>query len=117
MIGEAGDADNRDILNLLGKATLLKLPLKAKLKATETEFRGIWLFKTGEVFRVEVSKSDDKWTAEILQITEKQLAVGSGGAYALGAMLAGKNAVEAVKIACRLDNNSGLPVESISFES
>ncbi len=35
---------------------------------------------------------------------------GSGEAYAMTAMLCGKSAIEAVKIACKLDIYSGLPV-------
>lgn len=117
ILGCAGEADVRDLISILGKASLSKMPLKAKLRATEGQFRGIWVFPTGEVFRVLVEYEDGKWDAEILPIFEPYAAVGSGGGYALGAMLAGKSAIEAVRIACKLDNNSGLPVESIKLES
>lgn len=116
VVGCAGDADVRDILSLLGKATLHKMPLKSKLKETQTMFKGIWVFPTGEVFKVSVEYLENKWDAEILPILESQVAVGSGGQYAMGAMAAGKTAIEAVRIACRLDNNSGLPIESFKFE-
>lgn len=117
LIGCAGDADCRDLVTILGKATLNKMPTKAKLRGTETFFRGIWVFPTGEVFKVSVEFEENKWDAEIMPILEPQIAVGSGGAYALGAMLAGKSAIEAVKIACKLDNNCDLPVESMSIEA
>jgi hypothetical protein len=120
VVGCAGDSDNRDVLALLGKATLTKMPTKIKLAGTKTEFQGLWVFPTGEVFRVEVEhKARDgvsDWTAEILPILNPEAAVGSGSGYALGAMLAGKSAIEAVKIACKIDSNSGLPVESIKIE-
>lgn len=40
---------------------------------------------------------------------------GSGGPYAMAAMLAGATAPEAVKIACRLDPSSGGAVQKLSF--
>ena len=117
LIGCAGDSDCRDLVLILGKSTLNKMPTKVKLRSTETFFRGIWVFPTGEVFRVSVECEDSKWDAEILPVFEPQIAVGSGGAYALGAMLAGKTAIEAVKIACKLDNDCGLPVESMTIDT
>lgn len=41
---------------------------------------------------------------------------GSGGHYAMAAMLAGATAPEAVKIACRLDPSSGGAVQKLSFD-
>lgn len=41
---------------------------------------------------------------------------GSGGEYALGAMMVGATAVEAVKAACKLDSGSGGPVRSIQVK-
>lgn len=48
-----------------------------------------------------------------MDITGTRYAIGSGADFALGAMHAGKSAAVAVKIACELDPNSGLPVETI----
>lgn len=50
-------------------------------------------------------------------VLDRYVAVGSGGDIALGAMEAGKSAVQAVEIACRRDSNSGPPVESLNFLS
>ena len=116
VIGGAGDADIRDVLSLLQKASITKLPTRAKLVATKTEFSGIWVFPTGEVFTVEIKERSPDWMAEVFQVQESVAAVGSGAAYAMGAMMAGKSAIEAVKIACKLDNNCGLPVEHITLE-
>lgn len=44
-------------------------------------------------------------------------ACGSGADYALGAMCAGKDAREAVEIACRLDVNSGMGIDVIEVPS
>lgn len=41
--------------------------------------------------------------------------IGSGCEYAMGAMMAGKNPTEAVRIAAQLDINSALPVRTLSL--
>lgn len=46
----------------------------------------------------------------------KPAAIGSGAAAALGAMLAGKNATEAVRIACKIDPNSRPPIRSYALD-
>ena len=46
----------------------------------------------------------------------KHTAIGSGAPFAMGAMLAGKSAVDAVKIAIKLDPNSGGRVVSRSID-
>lgn len=113
VVGCAGDSDARDVLDLLGKATLTKWPTKNALAKTETVFQGIWVFpEDDKVFIVEIELLDGKWTAEIRPLLDACASVGSGSRYAMGAMLAGKSAVDAVKIACRLDSSCGLPVES-----
>jgi ATP-dependent protease HslVU (ClpYQ) peptidase subunit len=50
-----------------------------------------------------------------IRLTEKRWAVGSGADYALGAMVAGKSAIEAVRIASRLDNSSGMGMNAVWF--
>lgn len=42
-------------------------------------------------------------------------AIGSGGAAAMAAMYCGKSAVEAVKIACKVDPYTGGPVRSLKL--
>lgn len=49
-------------------------------------------------------------TCALVPFEADHYAVGSGGDYAIGAMDAGKSAIEAVKIACRHDCNSSLPL-------
>lgn len=44
-------------------------------------------------------------------------AAGSGADYAMGAMAAGKDAKEAVEIACRFDINCGLGVDVLMAEN
>lgn len=42
-------------------------------------------------------------------------AIGSGSPFAMAAMLAGKTPTEAVKIACKMDSNSGMGVKFINL--
>jgi ATP-dependent protease HslVU (ClpYQ) peptidase subunit len=46
------------------------------------------------------------------RITDPYYAIGTGSYAALAAMLCGKTPEEAVEIACRVDNNSGPPVQT-----
>lgn len=46
----------------------------------------------------------------------KFFALGSGGPFALAAMYAGASATEAVKIAAKIDTNTGLPVKTLKIK-
>lgn len=46
----------------------------------------------------------------------KFFALGSGGPYALAAMYAGASAAEAVKIAAKIDTNTGLPIKTLKVK-
>ena len=48
------------------------------------------------------------------RIITKRWAIGSGCDYALGAMAAGKSAADAIRIASKLDVNTGLGVDTLS---
>lgn len=115
VVASAGDADCREVLHLLGKATLNRMPTRKALLSTTTAFQGIWVFPGCKpVFRVSIEHSDS-WTAEIIEILDDWAVAGTGGSYAAGAILAGKSAIEAVRIACKLDANCGLPVRSVKI--
>lgn len=119
LLGKAGDADARDVVSLLSKATYRKLPSRKELAETRTDFRGILAFPNGRVFAVAVEKlgdGDSSWTGEIVEVEERMCAVGSGYQFALGAMAAGKTAKQAVEIACRYDNNSQAPVRVVPLK-
>lgn len=51
-----------------------------------------------------------------VEVEDRFHAIGSGAAYALGAMACGKTAPEAVRIACRYDGYSGLPIVSMQLK-
>lgn len=117
VVGTAGDADSRELLDLLGRATLKRLPSRADLAATKTNFHGLWAFPNGTLFGIYIEPvdrvSEIQWSGELVEIVERWAAVGSGSGYAMGAMLAGKNASEAVGIACKLDSNCQMPIKSV----
>ncbi len=50
-----------------------------------------------------------------LEIEAKFHAIGAGAYIALGAMHQGATAIQAVKIACKIESSCGLPVQSITL--
>jgi ATP-dependent protease HslVU (ClpYQ) peptidase subunit len=52
-----------------------------------------------------------KW----LPVKDKHYAIGSGSHFAMGAMQAGKNPEEAVKVAMKLDKGTGFGVTKVVF--
>lgn len=72
------------------------------------------LFDAGEDFGALIWDGKSLWECNrlcrMVRVEEPYFAVGSGAQFALAAMDCGKSAREAVRIACRRDNNSGLPV-------
>jgi ATP-dependent protease HslVU (ClpYQ) peptidase subunit len=57
------------------------------------------------------------WDSNLIKIRIIQdfFAVGSGAQFALGALRAGADPVRAVEIAAQEDNNSGLPIDSVTY--
>ena len=55
-----------------------------------------------------VAEDSIDWTGPHKGMT--MYAIGSGGDFAMGAMVAGRSAIEAVRIACQLDAYSATPV-------
>lgn len=118
ILGCAGDDDDRDIQEMLTKATPSRMPSRKALAETEMDFAGIMVFPNGRVFRVEVEYDDDKttWGASVFEIKDTICAVGTGAELAVGAMEAGATPEEAVVIACRRDvAHCALPVQSITL--
>lgn len=89
--------------------------------------RGFWHLATGEIDKldlagVEILCVDDTgqlWYAEDgldwIPIADKCWAIGSGRDFAMGAMAMGATAVEAVRIASKLNNSTGLGVDWVRF--
>jgi ATP-dependent protease HslVU (ClpYQ) peptidase subunit len=52
----------------------------------------------------------------LVEVEEPKYAIGSGAPYAMTAMDCGKSAEQAVRLACRRDPSSGLPVITMTLE-
>lgn len=117
VLGTAGDADVRLLFEVLGKASLKRLPSKADLAITKTCFSGLWAWPNGTLYAIDIEprefSGNHEWDGQLYEIVERCASAGSGGSYAMGAMLAGKSAVEAVSISCKLDSFCQMPVKSI----
>lgn len=122
VLGTAGDDDIRKLVKLLNKSQgPSDLPSKKRLAKTQTDFKGILAFPTGELFIIHIAQpcsldvNIDEWTAYVCEIKDSMCAVGSGAPYAYGAMEAGKTAAQAVEIACKRDIMSALPVQTLEL--
>jgi hypothetical protein len=116
LFGASGDGDVRAVLALIDKVKSPdKLPTKAELAATRCELTGIIVFKTGQVWMIAIERQGEHFDAMVWPANRSIAGVGSGGELAIGAMAAGKNAIEAVRIACRYDINSRAPVHTVKL--
>lgn len=59
--------------------------------------------------------ADGRWPE--FPLADKHIAIGSGGMAAQAAMLMGASAIEAVRIACHLDDGSSAPVHSAKLKT
>ena len=72
----------------------------------KADFEAVVLDKNGKLWHYDETLTP----AEIL---EPFFSIGTGAHAALGALHAGASPEQAVEIACKIDNNSGLPVQII----
>lgn len=79
-------------------------------KAPEGSYQALVIDPSGKATEVECGKYLPRMNRT------KFHAIGSGAPFALAAMYAGATAVEAVKIATKIDTNSGLPVKSLRIQ-
>ncbi|SRR5258708_4887579 len=124
LLGQAGDNDARAIEKMLDKVkTPAGLPARDDLLRIRLDYMGLLVLPRGRVFKVSLThNSEANWgegfdeDVGIWEISGAFTAVGSGKAFAIGAMAAGKSAVEAVRIACRYDINSRAPVHQVTLK-
>jgi hypothetical protein len=76
----------------------------------ESAVEGIVLDKDG----IYLWNSGDPEPERLLNV--EQFAVGSGGCAARVAMILGKSVTEAVELACRVDDNSGMPLQVLKLK-
>jgi 20S proteasome alpha/beta subunit len=114
LLGLAGDADARDIVAILERTTPSRLPSRARLSELQCAVSALLVFPGGRVFRVTVAHVGqiNTWQAEVIEISEPVVAIGSGAAYAYGALDHGASPAEAVQAACRRDVYCALPVQT-----
>jgi 20S proteasome alpha/beta subunit len=115
VLGTAGDSDDRDVRELLSKATPRKMPSRAQLAELKNQFNGVLVFPKGTVYTVDVYHREfdheGEWAASVDFIRDMMIAVGCGAQYAYGAMEVGADPIAAVRAACRRDTACALPVQ------
>ncbi len=123
LLGQAGDNDARAIEELLDKVKRPSmLPTREALQSTRVDFYGLLVLPGERIFHIATAHTDEQgWVKEdeddagVWEGNRGIAAAGSGAKLALGAMDAGASAASAVRIACRWDINSRLPVHQLSL--
>lgn len=115
LLGTAGDSDDRDVRDLLARATPRKMPSRNVLAEIKGVFSGLMVFPRGQVFTVEIwhreFDHEGEWAASADPIRDEIVALGCGAQFAYGAMEVGATPVEAVRATCRRDTACALPVQ------
>lgn len=92
-----------DVHSCLKLVNLLKKPKSAKPEFADTDTASALILKAGLLYYIDTK-------CILIRIDDDFAAIGSGANAALAAMHCGRSPSEAVKIACLVDMNSGLPV-------
>lgn len=113
LLGMSGDGDGRDLEALLERATPRRMPTRQQLADLKMDVFALLVFPRGQMFTItgEYDKKREGWCGEVFPIDDKFVAVGSGKAYAYGAMEVGASPAEAVRAACRRDLLCAPPVQ------
>jgi len=120
LLGQAGDNDGREMVTFLDKIKSPKqLPTRSALMELGISFVGVLVLPRGHAFMVASRENPKDFDDEcgIWECNRGFIATGSGSDIALGAMAAGKSAADAVKIACKFDINSRLPVHVLKLRN
>lgn len=119
LIGEAGDLDTREMLALLQDVKKFSdIPYANKLAEMKIDYAALLVLPNNEVYMISIENDqavEETYKAAVWRVTKNGTAVGSGGQIAIGAMRAGRDAREAVGIACNEDPNSKSPVHVVSL--
>ena len=113
LLASVGDDDIRDLYPLFNIdnysleneqwSIYHLLPSRSELAALQINYTGLFLYNR-EIFKIDIDKENDDWYGNISKLNwESNYAIGSGSKFALGAMLNGATAEEAVKIAAKVD--------------
>jgi hypothetical protein len=120
LLGSAGDPDSRVINKMFDEVITPKdFPSYEDLFALEITYTGLLVLPDGSVWLINTSADHKPNTAldsvgifPAFQISS----IGSGGDIALGAVLAGADVEEAVRIACERDISSRPPVHVVPLK-
>ena len=111
LIGTAGDDDCREVMELFDNVKDENdFPSRGQMAATHTNFGGLLVLPNKAVYTIDIGYQElgerlgGQWDGSITRIYGKYAIMGSGGSYAMGAMVSGASAVDAVKAACKLDS-------------
>jgi hypothetical protein len=119
LFGQAGDDDNRQLIDLLNDVkTPSKLPSREAITKTFLDFSAILILPKGKVYHVFLHEPDpdqanSRWDGGLYEVSDGYFAVGSGAVSALSAMDAGASARDAVLIACKRDFYTRSPVHTV----
>lgn len=120
LLGEAGDNDSRAVQALLQNVKNFdQMPFAREFAKCEVDYSGLILFPNGEMAQITIERQNTSWdtyVANAFPANRGCSAVGSGSHLAVGAMISGKSARQAVAIACNWDPRSKLPVHTMQCE-
>lgn len=119
MLGEAGMSDNRAIVALFDNVKDEgDLPTRAELEATKSEGSYIVVLPDKSVYHIEIDEVDNyaRFVAQVMPSKVGPCAVGHGADYAIAAMALGKDAVGAVKLACKYSAYCRGPINTMRLE-
>jgi len=120
LLGTAGDCDARALMVMLDNVTNSEsLPTRLELKELEMSLEGLLVLPNKEVWQIDIEWSEQEhegfWDAQAWQIEDDVAAVGSGAAFALGAMGHGADPIEAIRSAVRFDLFSCAPLQCLTL--
>ena len=122
LLGMGGCNDSRQFIELLDNVkTFKQLPKYKELIEIRASFIGLLVLPSKEIVKIcttALAQTDENSTElGIWPIEDGYAAIGSGADFAIGALDYGASARQAVKIACRRDINSRLPVRQVTLET
>lgn len=124
LLGHGGCNDSRLFVEMLDNVKTVKgLPKYKELLEIRASFIGLLVLPNKEIIKLcTTAMGPDQWNDDnttelgLWVIEDGHSAIGSGADFAIGAMDFGASARQAVKVACRRDINSRLPIRQISLE-
>lgn len=119
MLGTAGDADCRAVINVLDSIKDgADLPTRVELEALKTDGTYLLVLPDKTTWLISMGFDDDikSWKAEVFEAKTKYVVAGHGGDFAKMAMYLGKTAPQAIKEACKWSLACRPPVQTMKLE-